>query len=458
MKHKVVKITKEDSAMTRMVNSIQHTLRRMGTSLNFGISPDGMRNYNKIFGYGEDLSYSDYFGMYRRSALGRAVIDKVAKACWNEIPKITVDDDEILEEELAVLNKMGFFRALERADILNRIGTFSVLLIGMPDGMELNQPLGRAGSMEGMYFNPYNFDGVEILKWDNDPISKRFGLPVEYQLQTTSFGEKKKVVQTASIVVHYSRIIHLAEGALDNSVEGSSALEPIWNNLINTLKIVGGSAEAYFRNARQQRALEADKDAKLEPGSAELSALKDNIEAFDNAWDSTLRLQNMKAHHLPVSLNSPRDSFDVNAEEISGETGIPIRVLTGKGGGQTTGSEDRASWNALVFDRRSTECNNYLFQGLEICQEAGLFDLPDNAVIEWPPQASLNEKEQSEVNERKASTFDKVITAMAKPVGDESDIKTVLKAVGLEDIEIDDSALDDIEPEENPEDTGNGNE
>ena len=182
-----------------------------------------------------------------------------------------------------------------------------------------------------------------------------------------------------------------------------------------------------------------------------MAELKDNIEAHTNGWDPVLRLQNMKAHNLSVQMISPRDSFDVVVEEISGQTGIPIRILTGKGGGQTTGSEDRASWNAVILDRRSTECNNYLFQGLEILQEAGLLDLPDNAIIEWPAQASLNEKEQSEVNDRKANTFDKIITALAKPVGDEADIKTVLEAVGLEDIEIDESAIEDIKIEE-PED------
>jgi len=230
-------------------------------------------------------------------------------------------------------------------------------------------------------------------------------------------------------------------------------LQPIWNNLINTLKIVGGSGEAYFRNARQQLALEADKESSLEPGSQELAALKDNIEAHGNGWESTLRLQNMKAHNLQIQMISPRDSFDTNTEEISGQTGIPIRILTGKGGGQTTGSEDRASWNSVISDRRTTECDNYLFQGLGILQEAGLLELPDDAIVEWPPQAALNEKEQAEVNEKKASTFEKIVTALAKPVDDEADIETVLEAVGLEDIEIDESEIDDkdidsIDPED----------
>ena len=459
MNPNVVEITKNDTKVGKWINSLQHTLRRLGTSLNFGISPDGKRNYNTIFGYGEQLSYSDYFGMYLRSAVGRVVVTKIAKACWNEIPKITSGETRILEEELDTLNKIGFFRALERADILNRIGKFSVLLIGLPDGNTLDQPLGTVNNMDGLYFNPYNFDGIEILTWDIDPISKRFGKPILYQLQTTSFGEKEKDIQTTSVIAHFSRVIHLAEGALDSSIEGSSALEPVWNNLINTLKIVGGAGEAYFRNARQQLALEADKDSKLEQGSEELTKLKQNIDDFGNAWDTTLRLQNMKANHLQIQMISPRDSFDVNMEEMSGETGIPIRIFTGKGGGQTTGSEDRASWNGVIGDRRTTECDNYLFQGLEIFQEAGLLELPDNAVIEWPPQAALNEKEQAEVNERKANTFNKIIDALSKPVGDEADVETVLEAVGLEDIEIDESAIDDTDIDElEPEEPEDGNE
>ena len=446
---KIVEITDGHKKESGFINALQTTLRRLSGSFGFGISPDGKRDYNAIFGYGTDLTYTDFYGMYDRGGFGNMVVNKVARACWGEVPKIKVNDVEILEKELKTLSKMGFFSAIQRADILNRIGNFSVLLIGMPDGQDLDQPVGAAGKkLKNLYFNPYNYDGITITKWDDDPVSPRYQLPEIYQLQTSLTADRSKDITFKAINVHWSRIIHLAEGALDSRIEGCSALKAPWNALLDCEKVRGGSGEAYFRNARQQRALEADKDARLEPGSEASQKLKENLEAFDNAWDSTLRVKNMKVNNLPIDLTSPRDSFDISVETVSGQTGIPVRIFTGKGGGQTTGAEDRASWNALIGDRRSDFCDAVLFRGLEILQEGGLLEVPEDAVIEWSPQAASSEKEQSEINKNKAETFDKVVDAMAKPVGDEADVKTVLAAVGLDEIEIDVAAIDlDIEPE-----------
>lgn len=442
----VVNITADHKQQGWWVNTLVSTLRRFSGSMGFGISPDGKRNYNELYGYGEVLDYKDYYGMYKRSGFGSVVVKKVAKACWKEIPKIMSGDQQILEDEMDQLSKVGLFRKMERADIMNRIGSFSVLLIGLPDSQtDLRQPAGTARDIDGMYFNPYSCDGIEIMAWDNDPISKRFGLPELYQLQTTRYGDKRKDIQQSSVVVHWSRVVHLAEGALDSSVEGASALEPVFNALIDVNKVRGGSGEAFFKNARQQRSLEADKDAKLEKGSEALATLKDNIDNFDNGWESTLRVQNMKVSQLNPSLVSPRDTFDVIVEEISGETGIPIRILTGKGGGQMAGVEDRASWNSLISDRQTSECDGYVIQLLEVMASAGMIDLPDDMTIEWPAQKAMSEKEEADSNEKKAKTLKSVIDALNTPVGDELDAESVFREFGLDGIEADYSAIDDIE-------------
>jgi len=442
-----IQITDTHKKESGIINALTSTLRRLSGSLGFGVSPDGKRDYNALFGYGTGLCYSDYYGMYDRSALANAIVEKIAKACWNEIPKLMSGDVEILETELAMLGKMGFFAAIERADILNRIGNFSILVIQLPDGMDLDKPLAKAGKLEKLFFQPYNYDGITITKWDDDPASERYMMPEIYQVQTSITGDKSKDIQFKAFNVHYSRIIHLAEGKLDSNIEGRSALRAPWNAIIDAEKVRGGSGEAYFRNARQQRSLEADKDARLEPGSEASASLKENIEAFDNGWESTLRLQNMTAKNMTVEMISPRDTFDIIVETISGQTGIPIRILTGKGGGSTTGTEDRASWNAVIADRRASFCDGVLFQGLDILNDAGMIDLPEDAIIEWQPQIATTEKEDSENKKRKAETFNIIVDALGKPVGDEADITTVLEAVGLGDIEIDESNLDIDEPE-----------
>lgn len=436
------------------VNAFVATLRRQfgrASSL-FGYSPDGKRNYNELFGYGEQLSFSDYYSMYLRGGIAHAVVDKVAKSCWRDVPELHVDEEPVLEDEIDMLKRAGFFRAMERADILNRIGNFSVLLIGAPDGLELNQPLGKAANIENYYFNPYGYDGIEINSWDQDPASPRYGKPELYSLTVRTSPDQNKQVQQTTVVVHYTRIVHMAEGALDSTIEGNSSLQPVWNILIDILKTRGGGAEAYFRNARQKFALEADKDAKIDKSTGGLDVLKSDVEAFTNNHQDFMRMQGMSAKVFQPEVASPRDQFDIEIEEIAGVTGIPIRVLTGKGAGQLAGAEDRASWNNLVDDRQNSECSGYLEQGLAIFAEAGLIELPDNYVIVWPVSPTLNETEAGKVTLQLSSALHQLAAAASTPGGSEIDMESALLAVGLGDVEIDDTDIDDTDIDEGEDD------
>jgi len=436
-----------DSYFGAILNTVRTLSRRLGSGGLFGISPDGKRNFNELFGYGEFLDYADYLGMYKRGGIANTVVAKVAKACWRDMPTIKDGDDEILEDELKALKKAKFFRAMERADILNRIGNFSVLVIGVADDQDLDKPIGSAkkDSFNSMFFNPYSYDGIEIVQTDKDPASPRFGLPVLYQLQTIDVdGSKRKQTQIISRNVHYSRIVHLAEGMLDSSIEGTSSLQAPWNALTDKEKIRGSSGESYFRNSRQKLALETNEGAKVALDAESKAALKQNVEDFQNGLEDVLRLNNMKANMLQPQMASPRDPFDICVEEVAGTTGIPVRILTTKAGGTVTGSEDKATWNALVLDRQDQECTIYLLDALEIMNEAGILELPEDAEVIWSVQSSLSEKESSESTNNKASAFKSTVEALASIGADEVIAKSAFKAVGLDEIEIDETDFDDF--------------
>ena len=356
------------------------------------------------------------------------------------------DGNKVLEDELRILKQAGFFKAMERADILNRIGSFSVLLIGVHDGQELSQPVGQArqGDLDGMYFNAYGYNGIEILKYDTDPASPRYGLPVLYQLQVIDTdGSKRKQQQMTSVRVHYSRIVHLAEGSLESTIEGMSSLEQPWNALMDKEKTRGSSAEAYFRNSRQKLALEVEKDAKPDMSDDAKAALKTNVENFQNNWEDVLRLNQMKANILQPGMASPRDPFDVCVEEVAGTTGIPVRILTTKAGGQVTGSEDKATWNALILDRQEQECSVWLLDALSIMSEAGIIELPDIVSVEWSVQSALGELEASEASERKAKAFKSAVEGLSVAGADEVTADSVFKEVGLNGIEVEDIDFSD---------------
>jgi len=442
-------ITEDLGFLQYVTNRIQSTIRGITSGGIFGVSPDGKRDYNVLFGHIEDPAYCDYVGYYKRSPIGNLVVNRIAKACWNEPPKILVDDKEILEEEIKELSRRGFFNALERADRINRIGAFSVLVIGTrDDGLPLDAPIGRSRNMESIYFRVYGENAILVAKWDNEPSSPRFNLPLIYQLTVIQSVESSTQLSTAnaqSINVHWSRVVHLAEGALENELVGQSSLEPILNALTDMIKTTGGSSEAHFRNARPQTALTADKDINLDSSTEAAKKLQKNMKEFENGWGSFLRLQGITATKLNMTNISPRDAFDLSIEQVSGQTGIPVRILIGKGAGQLAGSEDRATVGGLILDRRNSLCSLWLLAGLKILSNAGLFDLPDNAEVKWEPSSPLTEKEEAEVAKIKADTLKVAGEAMANPKLSETDPNEILSHLGIDDFEIDDSDIDDTD-------------
>jgi len=422
-------------------NAIQSTIPffngRTGQGSSYGISPDGKRNYNKLFGYGSSLTFDDYYQMYKRGGIANVIVTKIARACWRDVPKLTVNDEPVLEQEMKLLQNMGMFRMLERADILNRIGKFSVLVVGIPDGNDLTEPLGSASNFDDVWFKPYTYGGTQITQWNRDKTDKRYMEPLIYQVQVQNYGDKEKDVDQQSRDVYFERVVHLAEGALDSNLEGTPALEPVYNALIDKDKSRGGSAEAFFINARQKFALKAKEGAAVDMSADAKSALKHDVQAFTNEWQTFMRLMNMDVEQFQATIASPRDTFDVAIEEIAGVTGIPVRILTGAGAGDMAGSNDKAAWNSLVADRQESFCTQTLLDTLKIFDQAGMINLPQNVVVEWPVAPAPNAKEQSEVTRNDAQALSALLSGLSTPAGDEIEIESVLQQFGFDDVKTD---------------------
>ena len=80
-------------------------------------------------------------------------------------------------------------------------------------------------------------------------------MPLIYNLNAGGYGgtnstTASQIMKRETIQVHYTRVIHVAEGLLENDVLGTPRLEPIVNRLIDLEKIVGGGSEIFFLNAR----------------------------------------------------------------------------------------------------------------------------------------------------------------------------------------------------------------
>lgn len=403
------------------VNTVISTLSKRVQGALFGVSKNGKRDINDIYGYKTELTFSDLYWMYRRGGLAYRIVNGYARSSWRDGITILKDGKEVHEEELKILNRYGkMVKRLEQADILNRIGRFSVLFVGVPDGLPLDKPLGSASParLKEVFFRPFAEDGVIIHSWVNDLTSPRHGLPEIYTLQTVDRGDKDHDMAATSVNVHWSRLVHLSEGALDSEIEGIPCLEPIFNALEDMCKTAGGAAEAYFRNARNRFSMETDPKFASSFSAADKLALEDEAMRFQNEWQDFIRAGGINIKSLNIPHASPEHTVVALFKIISGTTGYPLRVLTGEGGGQTTGSEDKEAYNQLVQDRRELVCDEWVQAILTILNNAKMMVIDDSEEISWDIPTVVSGKERAIIAKENAAALKATGEAMSTPALD----------------------------------------
>lgn len=450
--------------MAALVNQQVSTMRRsMGTLL--GLSHDGKRDIYDIYGYPKSLGgtggFEEMYRYSRREGIANRLTWGVAKTCWRD--GFDVYDSskdkakQILIDELNALKKAGLNKKIEAADILNRIGRMAVLFVGVPDGLEPDQPIGTVSGnpdaiLDKLYFVPYAYDGIEIDGQINNLSDPRYGLPEFYNLSRLGRGDTDKDTKVKSIKAHWSRIIHLNENALDSDIEGMGALEPIFNRILDLDKACGGSAEAYFRNAKGKIAFEIDPKfaASALNSTTGKNALQEGAEKFTNEYQDWIATSGGKVKGIDTPHDSPLDTVKVNLWTISGYSGYPLRILTGEGAGQLAGSEDQLAVNQITRDRQRGPCTGWLDRFFEILQAAGMLkNLPEGYEIRFPVQEAATELQKAENGSKKADTVLKLVQARTQPGGDGLDLKDAFAVCGLEDIKVDEPEIDDLE---NPDD------
>ncbi len=416
-----------------------------------GLNHNGKRDYSEIYGYPDSLSGDNGFRlmylMTQRNGIAARLNWGMPKLCWRNgfelFENQEKDASQIMGDEIRLLKKSRILDYIERADTLNRIGRYSVLLLGIPDSKALKDPLGKvarngANWLDKLWFQPYAYDSVIINKWNTDETSPRYGMPEEYTLFVNDKDESKNQSTVSSRVVHWSRIIHLNEGALESDIEGRGYLEPIFNVLLNLDKVCGGSSEAYFRNAKGKIVFELDKefaDFFAENSEAEKKH-KENVEDFTNSFKDQISMSGGKAYTLDTPMYTPKDTILGNMQQISGYSGYPLRVLTGEGAGQLAGSEDRVAMNSLVAARQESFGYRVVLEILERFRIAGMLNLPDYYDIRFPNQEESSEDQKVANNQKRADTFQKV-AATIQALGGAPDITSTFAYFGFEDIDID---------------------
>lgn len=395
-----------------IVNDLQvfsETIARMNLANKLGTTFAGERDLYRALGYKRDLSFSDYFNQYERQDIAKAVIDRPVSATWQgnvEIIESQKADTTPLETAWTNLNtQLGVKSKLALVDKLTGIGQYGVLLLGLNDSANMEDEV-RSRRAKLLYLRALGEDSIKVHTYETNVTSPRYGKPLYYDLTLQGDGTKDAISKR----VHHSRVIHICEDPIYNEVLGTPRLKAVFNRLQDIEKLVGGSAEMFWRGARPGYEAAIDPEFTMSPEAKD--DLKNQISEYENNLRRILVNKGIKLSPLAMQIADPSAHVEVQLQMISAETNIPKRILTGSERGELSSAQDSTQWYSFIQSRRLEFAEPIILRPLIArLMEYGILPKADTYEIKWSNLFAPSEKETAEIGRIRASALKDYVSA-----------------------------------------------
>ena len=400
-KHKSKSISPSD------LHAMSVVLARANLAGSLGQQYGGDRELYEALGYKTTLTYVDFATQYLRQDIAKAIIDRPVKVTWSGPLSILETDDKeesLLQKawkelELRLKLKTKFIRL----DKLTGLGSYGVLLFGFNDVKNIEgwkTPVNKKEGLELLYLKPLGQESAKINTWDKNPASERYGLPVLYDITLVDPDGNQGITQ-----VHYSRVIHVVEDTLESEVIGTPRLEGVFNRLMDLEKLIGGSAEMFWRGARPGYAGNVDPEHTM--GAAEEAGLKAQIDEFEHNLRRLFINEGVELKALATQISDPAPHVDVQIQMISAVTGIPKRILSGTERGELSSAQDAAEWTSYVQSRREEFVTPHIIRPtVDLLMEYGILPESKNGyAIEWQDLFAISEKDKVAIGKDRAEAL-----------------------------------------------------
>lgn len=378
-------VSREDIRKAYIIANALSTVRRNLAASLGDSSYQGKRQYNLILGYPDEISQEQYQNRYQRQDIAGRIIDLPAIDTWKLAPIITDGNNDgtaFLTELDWLIENRRLWSAITRADRISGIGRFGGIFIGVKDGREPSEETAKVSGPEGILFlRPFSESSCEIAEFDMNPQSERFGLPSLYRLT---------VENNSKILIHWSRILHLADNRVESDWEGMPRLQRVWNRLDDLYKVVGGSAESNWLNMRPGTVITTQKDYDMNlEDEAVRSGIENEIQEYVHGVMRFLTLEGVDVKQLQGQILDPKGPFDVEIALISAASGIPQRVLLGSAAGELAAAEeDTKQWYGAIQARQTNYAEpDILRPAIDRFISLGAISAPTSGgyEVEWQP-------------------------------------------------------------------------
>lgn len=371
------------------------------------------RNLYDILGYKPlgGITLDDYWQAYERHDIAATIVEAYPDATWECGPEIWENEKQDSAgtefEKLAaeLIEKSQVWHYMYRADVLAGLGNYSIILLGLPGALEM--PARTTKNQKLLYLATYSQRNCDIVEWEKDPNSPRFGQPLMYAVDLSGDmpDASKSSVNTpkgkrdpdAFQRVHYSRVIHVADGLLEDQVTGTPRLEKIYNKLDDLYKVAGSAPEIFFRDAKIGLILmakEGFQGAFAGMTSTEQSTLMDDWSHGMRKW---IDLQGYDVKTVGGTNVNPKETFEMTISLISAATKIPQRILLGSERGELASSQDEKNWERRVNSRRNKFASQIVRQFFQRMMDLAILPMVPKFEVHWGPVSEMSETEKADI-------------------------------------------------------------
>jgi hypothetical protein len=320
-----------------------------------------------------------YWVMHCRDPIANRVNSIFAKQSWQVRPEIYEDENPDTETAFEkswqeVLNKFTGGRYhknpnysllwdyTKRFDIASGIAHYGVMLIGLDDGKKLSQPAEFLSEGESIskperritYLRVFPEHLCEVIDYEEDTRSERYGQPTKYNLKLIdprSIGNDRGHTED-TLEVHWTRVLHLAHNCEAQDTFGLPNTLCVWNRLLDSKKLYGGSAEMYWKGALPGLFLGTDPALGGDVDIDDPELAREEVEQYQNGLQRILMMVGFKPEQLAPTVVDPTPQIERQVEAICIAMGVPKRIFMGSERGELASSQDDAEWNDTLRSRQ----------------------------------------------------------------------------------------------------------
>jgi hypothetical protein len=398
---------------------------------------------------------------------------------WRELGKSFVSEEgDYFQDQCGSI----IWSHLKHADELAGIGRYGVLLLGLADGQtDLSKPVSfRKNTLSGAsqditpptstqgsespqypfttlrndvtlnarrptvrlaYLRAFPEYLAQVIELENDVRNPRYGQPKKYVLTITDPrymqpGSVMSGVQTQTMEVHWSRVIHVADTyhtASSSEWFAVPRMRPVFNNLMDSAKLYGGSAEMYWLGAFPGLAFKAIAEEGMAPAVSD-PMLRAEIENYMNGLQRFLRLVNIDVEPLSPQVVDPSPQIERQLEAVCVKIAMPKRIFMGSERGELSSSQDDATWNERKLDRQNGWLTPRLIRPfINRLIAIGVLPVPKGYSVKWPDLSSQTATEKADVAFKFAQSISQYTDSQAGHILTPVDFLT--KIIGMEEAE-----------------------